>query len=160
MEHQVNLNNTCRQPSRSDLFDHEIPSAVCRARSSFPIAARSSVWILCLIFAPAAIAGAAEAGGIHGTVSLSPSCPGAQVEGGNCRAPYSDAQLRLMALDGSQVAAGSSSASGRFQLMAPAGRYRLQVTVPAKPVRCPVTEVVVTETRSTLVDIDCDSGMR
>jgi len=113
-----------------------------------------------LIFAPAAIAGAAEAGGIHGTVSLSPSCPGAQVEGGKCRAPYGDAQLRLMGLDGSQVAAGSSSASGRFQLMAPAGRYRLQVILPAKPVRCPVTEVVVTETRSTLVDIDCDSGMR
>lgn len=65
-----------------------------------------------------------------------------------------------MAMDGSQVAAGRSSASGRFQLTAPAGRYRLQVMVPVKPVRCPVTDVVVTEARSTLVDMECDSGMR
>ena len=159
MEQPKNLNDPPRQ-SRSKLFDDEILSAIGHARLTLRGFTLLSVWLLGALLVPAAHTAAAEVSGIHGTVSLSPSCPGAQAEDANCRAPYGGAQLQLTALDGRLVATGRSSAAGRFQLQAPAGHYRLRVSAPAKPVRCPVTDLVVTELRSTLVDIDCDSGMR
>lgn len=159
MQQPTSVNDAPRQ-SRSKLFDSEIRSAIGHSRVTLRSFTHLSVWLLGGLLVPAAHTAAAEASGIHGTVSLSPSCPGAQAEDADCRAPYGGAKLQLTALDGRLVATGRSSAAGRFQLQVPAGQYRLRVSGPAKPVRCPVTDLVVTELRSTLVDIDCDSGMR
>ena len=159
MEQPTNLNDAPRQ-SRSNQFDDEMRSAIGHPRVTLRGFTLLSVWLLGALLVPAAHTAAAEVSGVHGTVSLSPSCPGAQAEDANCRAPYDNAQLQLTALDGRLVVTGRSSSAGRFQLQAPAGQYRLRVSAPAKPVRCPVIDVVVSGARSTLVDVDCDSGMR
>lgn len=159
MEQHASLNDEPRQ-SRPTVFDDEIRSVLGPSGVTLRGFICLSVSLLGALLVPAAHGGAAEASGIHGTVSLSPSCPGAQAEDANCRAPYGGADLHLTALDGRLVATGRSSSAGRFQLLAPAGQYRLRVSAPAKPVRCPVTDLVVAALRSTLVDIDCDSGMR
>ena len=122
--------------------------------------ARDRFWLACWLSVVVASANGASGPGIQGTVTLSPSCAGAQKEGLDCRAPYQDVELRLLSPDAAVVASGRTSASGSYQFKVPAGRFRLLVMVPVKVIRCPVKEVVVDTTSMTVVDIDCDSGMR
>jgi hypothetical protein len=106
-------------------------------------------------------AGGASAGsGVQGAVTLSPACGGPQREGVSCNSPYADVELRLMTDGGAMVASTRTSATGRYLLAAPAGRYRLQVMTPVKITRCPSPEVVVVAKQTSVVDIECDSGMR
>lgn len=98
--------------------------------------------------------------GVQGGVSLSPTCGGAQREGTDCRAAYADVELRLLSASGEVVASARTSADGQYRLPAAAGRYRLQVVGRAKPMRCPVPDVVVSDGAFSTVDISCDTGMR
>jgi len=109
-------------------------------------------------------AGAVAAGsdsGVHGVVTLSPTCGGPQREGdAPCQAPYADAEVRLISASGATVASTRTSSAGHYLLFAPVGHYRVQVTTPVRITRCPSPDVVVEEKRMNVVDIDCDSGMR
>jgi hypothetical protein len=116
--------------------------------------------ILGLIAAVASTAAGAAASGVEGRVTLSPSCPGAQRAGSDCRAPYADARLLLISDRGAAVASARAAPDGAYRLYAPAGRYRLRVTGTAKPTHCPSIEVTVAAEGYTVSDIDCDSGMR
>ena len=122
--------------------------------------ARGCGCILLWLAAPLAWGGAGAASGVHGSVVLSPSCAGAQVDGAECQTPFADVVLQLSTLEGQLVSSGRSSVLGLYDLAAPAGRYRLQVIVPMKIVRCPRTEVEVIDGQSTPVAVRCDSGMR
>ena len=104
--------------------------------------------------------GAAAGSGVEGTVTLSPACGGPQREGAGCQAPYADVEVRLIGHGGSVVATARTSSAGRYLLPAPAGNYHLQVMTPIKITRCPSPAVKVTQQQISVVDIDCDSGMR
>lgn len=102
-----------------------------------------------------------ERGEVEGTVSLSPGCSGPTREGtASCRVPYADVEVRLLAGNGAMLTGVYTSAIGRYRLTAPPGHYRVQVVTPTKITRCPMPSVTVTTLASSLVDIDCDSGMR
>lgn len=68
--------------------------------------------------------------------------------------------MRLIAGSGVIVASARTSSDGRYLLPAPAGTYHLRVMTPVKITRCPSPEVAVTQKKISVVDIDCDSGMR
>ena len=103
---------------------------------------------------------AAGDAGVQGAVTLSPACGGPQREGASCNAPYSDVELRLMAENGAMVASTRTSATGHYLMAAPAGRYRLRVMTPVRITRCPSPDVQVVAKQISIVDIECDSGMR
>lgn len=123
-------------------------------------APRLLAWTACTLIASSAVAAGGGSSGVHGAVTLSPACGGPQREGVTCSAPYADVELRLIADGGATVASTRTSSAGRYLLPAPAGHYRLQVMTPIKFTRCPSPEVLVTGKESSVVDIDCDSGMR
>ena len=125
-----------------------------------PLPSRLMGWLTCALIATGAAAASGSGSGVQGTVTLSPACGGPQREGVSCNAPYADVELRLVADDGAMVASTRTSATGRYLLAAPAGRYRLRVMTPVKITRCPSPEVVVVAKRTSVVDIECDSGMR
>ena len=121
------------------------------------------VWLACALVSTCVVAATASAGsGVRGTVSLSPACGGAQVEGRDCRAAYADVEVRLLGAADAVVATARTSPAGAYRLPAPAGHYVLKVMTPVKITRCPSPAVTVrsgAETE-TVIDIDCDSGMR
>lgn len=98
--------------------------------------------------------------GVQGVVTLSPTCSGAQSEGAACSGPFAAAQVSLQTPEGRLVATSTTSATGHFRLLAPAGDYRLRVLTPIKILRCPARWVQVPTTGFVSADIDCDSGMR
>ena len=107
-----------------------------------------------------ASAGGAAHSGVEGTITLSPAHGGPQRESGVSQAAYADVEVRLIGLGGAVVASARTSPDGRFVLPAPAGDYRLQVMVPMKFMRCPSPPVKVMQQQMSVVDVDCDSGMR
>ena len=114
----------------------------------------------CTLLAIGALAAGAAPTGVQGTVTLSPACGGAQREGTDCKAPFADVELRLIADSGAVAASTRTASTGHYLLSAPAGHYRLQVMTVIKLPRCPTPEVVVRPQTVSVVDIDCDSGMR
>lgn len=98
--------------------------------------------------------------GVQGAVTMSPSCGGAQREGADCHAAYAAVELRLLSGSGAAVASTRTSSAGLYRLAAPPGQYRLQVMTAIKLTRCPQPEVMVRDDAYTVIDIDCDSGMR
>lgn len=107
------------------------------------------------------VAAAADAGsGVRGTISLSPACGGAQAEGQACRAAFADVEVRLLGTADAVVATDRTSPAGAYRMSAPAGHYVLKVVTPVKFTRCPSSMVTVQTGAETVVDIDCDSGMR
>jgi hypothetical protein len=116
--------------------------------------------LACTLMATGAVASGGGRSGVHGAVTLSPSCAGAQREGDACQAPYANVELRLIADGGAVAASARTTPAGRYLLQAPAGHYRLQVMTPVKLTRCPTPDVVVSPQALSVADIDCDSGMR
>ena len=89
------------------------------------------------------------------------ACGGPQREGGAaCEAPYAGAEVRLVSASGATMATARTTTSGHYLFSAPPGRYRVMVTTPIRLTRCPSPEVVVTEGKVSVVDVECDSGMR
>ena len=128
-----------------------------------PVPSRVTGWLTCALIATGAVAASGASGGssgVRGTVTLSPACGGPQREGVACNAPYADVELRLLASDGAAVASARTSATGHYLLAAPAGRYRVQVMTPVRITRCPSPDVLVVAKQTSIVDIECDSGMR
>ena len=119
-------------------------------------------WLACALIASGAASASGDAGpGVQGVVTLSPTCGGPQREGGAaCEAPYAGAEVRLVSGNGATVAAARTTTAGRYLVSAPAGHYRVMVTTPIRFTRCPSPEVVVTEGKVSVVDVECDSGMR
>ena len=142
-----------------------MPSHALAAAMPGPPPSRQRGWLAWALMAAGAgffscASGAGSGAGVQGTVTLSPACGGPQREGASCNAPYADVELRLVADGGAVAASTRTSATGHYLLAAPAGRYRLQVMTPVKITRCPSPEVVVVAKRTSVVDIECDSGMR
>ena len=131
-----------------------------------PFPSRLLGWLACALIATGAAAAGSGSGkgsgtaGVQGTVTLSPTCGGAQREGVACNAPYADVELRLLASDGSAVASTRTTTTGHYLMTAPAGRYRVQVMTPVRITRCPSPEVVVVAKQTSVADIECDSGIR
>ena len=125
-----------------------------------PFPSRLLGWLACALIATGAAAAGGGSSGVQGTVTLSPSCGGAQREGVACNAPYADVELRLLASDGSTVASTRTATTSHYLMTAPAGRYRVQVMTPVKITRCPSPEVLVVAKQTSIADIECDSGMR
>ena len=125
---------------------------------SFPSRLRG--WLTCALIATGAAAASGGSSGVQGAVTLSPTCGGPQREGVACNAPYADVELRLLASDGAAVASTRTSATGHYLMAAPAGRYRVQVMTPVRITRCPSPDVLVVAKQTSVVDIECDSGMR
>ena len=125
-----------------------------------PFPSRLVGWLTCALIATGAVAASGGSSGVQGSVTLSPACGGPQREGVACTAPYADVELRLLASDGAAVASARTSATGHYLLTAPAGRYRVQVMTPVRITRCPSPEVLVVAKQTSIVDIECDSGMR
>ncbi len=98
--------------------------------------------------------------GVRGAVTLSPACGGPQREGITCSAAYADVELRLLSDGGTPLASARTSSTGRFRLTVPAGHYLVKVMTTSKMTRCPAIAVVVTAQAFSVVDIECDSGMR
>ena len=123
-------------------------------------------WLACALIVSGGASGAASASGdagpgVQGVVTLSPSCGGAQREGGApCEAPYAGAEVRLVSGNGATVAAARTTTAGHYLVSAATGHYRVMVTTPIRFTRCPSPEVVVTEGKVSVVDVECDSGMR
>jgi hypothetical protein len=106
--------------------------------------------------APLALAGT----GVRGTVTESPTCPGAVRPGQNCTAPVS---VRIDAHDSTGAVAGSTTSldDGRYALALPPGSYTLVVdTAQSGPFSCPSTDVTITDGAPASADIDCDTGIR
>ena len=116
--------------------------------------------LTCTLLAIGVLAAGAAPSGVQGTVTLSPACGGAQREGTECKAPFADAELRLIADSGAVAGSTRTTSTGHYLLPAPAGRYHLQVMTAIKLPRCPKPGVVVSLQTVSVVDIDCDSGMR
>jgi hypothetical protein len=104
--------------------------------------------------------GGAANSGVEGTITLSPAGGGPQRESASAQAPYAGVEVRLVGHGGAVVASARTSPAGHFVLPAPAGTYQLQVMTPIKFTRCPSPAVQVAQQQVSVVDIDCDSGMR
>ena len=116
--------------------------------------------LLCVLGVGDALATDASPSGVEGTITMAPSCGGPQREGMECRVPYADIPIRLLSMNGVVLAQARTSASGHYRMPAPAGRHSLQVMPPIRLIRCPRAEAVVEDAAYTVVDIECDSGMR
>lgn len=103
------------------------------------------------------LAAAAFAAPITGTVVVSPTCSGAQLDGPGCSQPLAGARLRLIDAGGATVAETSADARGQFAFDAAAGRYVVQVLTQAKLPRCPSADATA---GGAPLRIDCDSGRR
>ena len=123
---------------------------------------RLTGWFACALMASSSASASGEDGsGVQGLISLSPTCGGPQREGDTpCKAPYEGAELRLLSGSGATVATARTTSDGRYLLSAPAGHYRVVVMTPIRITRCQSPDVVVTEKKFSVVDIECDSGMR
>ncbi|MDQ6768521.1 MAG: carboxypeptidase-like regulatory domain-containing protein [Gemmatimonadota bacterium] len=112
---------------------------------------------------PWGVASAAQAAqtGIEGTVSVSPTRPGAQQPGVSSAARLPNAALQLSDGKGHVVAQGASDEQGRFTLQVPAGDYQIQASPLTSPFpRCKASSVRVDADRLTRVDIVCNSGIQ
>ena len=149
---------TARQPRAGA----SVTSPTFKARSVMRFGRRRGwVWVVCGLMATCALSVASGAGsGVQGAVTTSPSCGGAQREGDDCHAPYVGVELHLLSLSGAVLASTRTSAAGAYRLDAPPGEYQLQVVTAVKFTRCPRPGVLVAGRAYTVVDIDCDSGMR
>lgn len=108
----------------------------------------------------ATASGGAANSGVEGTITLSPASGGPQSDRRVLEVPYPDVELRLVEHGGTVVASARTSSAGHFVLPAPAGDYHLQVMTPVKFIRCPSPAVKLTQQKVSVVDVDCDSGMR
>jgi len=147
---------------RSEFDSSLAPGISCKAiaASTRRGATRAFFSLGLVVITSCAAAAAGGRSGIQGAVTLSPACGGAQKEGTDCRAPYADVEIRLLADSGAVAATARTTSAGGYRLYAPAGHYRVRVMTPIKLPRCPTPEALVTDGARTIVDIDCDSGMR
>jgi hypothetical protein len=116
--------------------------------------------ILGLLWLGAGALAAPGESGVHGRITLSPACAGAQPEDASCARPMAQVQVELRKEDGTPVAATRSAADGSYAMQAPPGRYRLHVQGRAKLQRCPVPVVEIPAGAHAVADVECDSGMR
>ena len=125
-------------------------------------ASRLAPLVACMLIGTSAVAsgGGASNSGVEGTITLSPASGGPQRESGASPAPFADVEVRLIGHGGAVVASARTSSAGHFVLEAPIGDYHLQVMTPIKFTRCPSPSVKVTQRQMSVVDVDCDSGMR
>jgi hypothetical protein len=119
--------------------------------------AASAAGLLVLACAPAA------ALTVSGTVTVSPTCGGPELEAPGCSQPLAQARLRLLDPAGATLAETTADTQGRFTLhtaaaLPAAATLRVQVLTATKLPRCPTLEVPA-GTRAPL-RIDCDSGRR
>jgi hypothetical protein len=105
----------------------------------------------------ACLAPAAWAAPITGTVTVGPTCSGAQLDGPGCSQPLAGARLRLTDAAGATVAETSADTRGQFAFDAAPGRYVVQVVTQGKLPRCPPTDATA---GGAALRIDCDSGRR
>jgi hypothetical protein len=98
--------------------------------------------------------------GVHGTVTVSPSCPGPARLDKDCVAPYAKAPVQLSNRAGKMVRHTTTAADGTFSLQAPAGHYQLHLQIEGLYPRCETVPVQIRSGRWTEVKLGCDSGMR
>lgn len=99
--------------------------------------------------------------GVQGTVSVSPTRPGAQRAGGPGVGRLPKATVQLRDGRGQVVARAVSDEQGQFILLAPAGDYKIKAIAPTSPFpRCGQSSIRVDEGQLARLDIVCDSGMR
>lgn len=98
--------------------------------------------------------------GITGTVTLSPTCGGPDLEGRGCSQPLPHVVVRLLDATGATLAEARTDAQGHFDIPRPSvlGDLQLQVVTAGKLPRCPV--VTVPAAGAAPLRIDCDSGRR
>lgn len=114
-------------------------------------------WLACVCVS---VGASGQGPGVRGHVTLSPACGGAQASDSACRAPYADGQLDLVGADGTVVASTRTGSDGAYDIAAPAGRYHLKLRQRGKLPRCPSPQLEIGAGARTVVNIECDSGLR
>jgi hypothetical protein len=136
-------------------------SVTCTSSIPCSIPSRLVGWLGCALILTGAVSASGEGrSGVKGVITLSPACGGPQREGNSCSAPYPNVELRLISGSGATVASTRTSSAGDYLLPVPAGKYRVVVAPSVRFTRCPSPEVVVEDKQVSVIDIDCDSGMR
>ncbi|HEX5127617.1 MAG TPA: hypothetical protein VFW00_12805 [Rhodocyclaceae bacterium] len=100
--------------------------------------------------------------GIAGHIVEGPITPVCSVNQ-PCTQPMAKAVLQMLdKSSGKLIGQAISNASGNFIDTVPAGSYVVHVSLPATPIalRCPDTDIVVTSSAFTFVNIVCDTGIR
>ena len=118
--------------------------------------------LIAAVISAIAMASAASAsqGGVGGTVTVSPSCPGPQRVDQECVSALGGVEVRLVDPAGKTVGVARTSAEGEFEIAAPPGTYQLEVAIKGRLPRCPPSSVTVVGGKKSAVRISCDSGMR
>ena len=99
-------------------------------------------------------------GVIMGNVTLSPSCPGPAQADRPCNAPFSGVQVELRDAQGAVVTRTVTSADGRFQLNAPAGKYTIRVVTARPYPRCESPKISILPDQPATAQVGCDTGIR
>lgn len=107
--------------------------------------------------APLGVKGTAPDSGIHGTVSLGPTCPVQRADRPCPDQPASGVAVRVEDLNGDVVAATTTDAGGRFDVRLDPGSYSLTADA---GMSCCSVPVEVAAGATVEADVECDTGIR
>jgi hypothetical protein len=107
---------------------------------------------------PAGVAVPGYGPGIAGNVSVGPTTP-ICLPHVPCTRPFVDAHVEIFDNLHQPVASAISNDRGNFLVSVPSGEYIVHIQVVDFP-RCPEAQVTVAGKSFSLVDINCDTGIR
>jgi hypothetical protein len=96
--------------------------------------------------------------GVAGHVTLSPIMPVCQV-GVPCSKPFAGATVQILDSTRDVVGSAVTNTSGAFIVSVPHGQYLIHIPTVDFP-RCPEVPVIVDTEYFTLVNVQCDTGIR
>ncbi|MEK6748276.1 MAG: carboxypeptidase-like regulatory domain-containing protein [Pseudomonadota bacterium] len=99
-------------------------------------------------------------GTLEGNVTLIHTCPGPELPGQNCTAPYVDAAVQVLNARGEAVAKATTDKNGYFNTQVASGSYTVHVATTAVLPRCGDEPVTILPDIVVQVKVYCDLGLR
>jgi hypothetical protein len=122
---------------------------------------RLALLLMLVMTVSPSVQAAPDAVELEGTVSLSPARPGPQHAGERDTTAMVKAIVRVLQVDGHEVARTTTDDQGHFKVAVAPGAYKIAVDVQrAVFPRCQAVDVIVHEGVRNDVQVMCDSGMR
>jgi hypothetical protein len=98
--------------------------------------------------------------GLEGHVTAGPTCPVERIDQPCPPRPVTAARVNAVDSGGRTAASTLTDPTGRYALSLPRGRFTLRISTGGLFPRCPDTPITVDANVVTVVDVNCDTGIR